>query len=288
MNDIDHKIPALYKYLSPARIDVLENLTIRYTQSRALNDPFEAFPAILHKDKSWYRYRHKQIIKDDAKNIIFDSTADKKYYLHQRSKEFDNFYECYTDKEWMYQRCQNFINLDSSVQGHLSLSANPDNILMWSHYAQSHEGFVIEFDGDHDYFSYGTFPIDYEDERPFLDVTRFGQDASVLYTKSKDWKYEAEYRKTMVFVEKISYEDGTSFVPFPEQEPANDDPILTEVKLFDYPKEIIKSIIIGWKSTDELYNEIIAALDKHELRETVTIYRSVPDARSYKMTIQND
>ena len=36
----------LYKYLSPDRIDVLENCHIRFTQSAAFNDPFEIKPHI--------------------------------------------------------------------------------------------------------------------------------------------------------------------------------------------------------------------------------------------------
>ena len=31
-----------YKYLPPARVDVLQDLRIRYTQISALNDPFES------------------------------------------------------------------------------------------------------------------------------------------------------------------------------------------------------------------------------------------------------
>ena len=34
----------LYKYLSPERIDVLQNKQIRFTQPEALNDPFELKP----------------------------------------------------------------------------------------------------------------------------------------------------------------------------------------------------------------------------------------------------
>ena len=34
----------------------------------------------------------------------------------------------------------------------LSLTDNPTNILMWGHYAQSHSGFIIEFDKNHPFF----------------------------------------------------------------------------------------------------------------------------------------
>ena len=37
----------LYKYLCPERVDVLQNLRIRFTQVSALNDPFESFPGVM-------------------------------------------------------------------------------------------------------------------------------------------------------------------------------------------------------------------------------------------------
>ena len=37
--------------------------------------------------------------------------------------------------------------------GIFSLSKVPDNILMWSHYADSHKGIVLEFDSNHAYFN---------------------------------------------------------------------------------------------------------------------------------------
>ncbi|EQM49643.1 hypothetical protein D051_4091 [Vibrio parahaemolyticus VPCR-2010] len=37
---------------------------------------------------------------------------------------------------------------DALIQGYLSLSKTNKNILMWSHYAQNHEGFVLGFDSE--------------------------------------------------------------------------------------------------------------------------------------------
>ena len=36
----------IYKYLPHERTDVLKNLKIRFTQPKALNDPFEALPLV--------------------------------------------------------------------------------------------------------------------------------------------------------------------------------------------------------------------------------------------------
>jgi len=36
----------LFKYIRPERLDVIDNLEIRFTQPNALNDPFELHPPI--------------------------------------------------------------------------------------------------------------------------------------------------------------------------------------------------------------------------------------------------
>ena len=36
----------IYKYLSPERVDVLENQMLRFTQANYLNDPFEHLPFV--------------------------------------------------------------------------------------------------------------------------------------------------------------------------------------------------------------------------------------------------
>ncbi len=42
----------LYKYLSPERIAILENFQIRFSQAKALNDPFESIALIqLNNEK---------------------------------------------------------------------------------------------------------------------------------------------------------------------------------------------------------------------------------------------
>ena len=42
----------LYKYLCPERVDVLQNLRIRFTQVSALNDPFESSQKSCSRDAS--------------------------------------------------------------------------------------------------------------------------------------------------------------------------------------------------------------------------------------------
>lgn len=51
----------LYKYLTPDRIDVLQNCMVRYTQPGAFNDPFEVKPYISN---STFADRYRQIKLD--------------------------------------------------------------------------------------------------------------------------------------------------------------------------------------------------------------------------------
>lgn len=77
-----------------------------------------------------------------------------------------------------------------------------DNILMWSHYAQSHHGVVLEFDTDFAPFSNGImkevkysstrFDFGVEDYSNTEDINNMVLD--LLSSKGLDWAYEKEWR----------------------------------------------------------------------------------------------
>ncbi len=274
-----------FKYLNPQRIDVLENLKIRYTQAIALNDPFEVFPAIIDKDKDWYMRQFITRIEAEAAEINFRSPVKKKQYIRARKKDFPNFYRCYTDEKWLFEQAFSIVMLDANVQGYLSLSKTEKNILMWSHYAQNHEGFAIGFDANHSYFDLGVTEVEYSDQRPYLNPLQSEQDASLFYTKSTDWAYEQEIRKSMAFVEHIQLENGNTLLPYPDELPDHTDEVYQKVRLFDYPKGAISSVIFGWKSTGELRQSVIKSLKEHGL-SSVKVMQAVPHPRKYEMVIE--
>lgn len=123
---------------------------------------------------------------------------------------------------------------DASIQdrinkyGVLSLSKKNDNILMWSHYAQAHQGICIGFDNIESCFNNHDWPIweedveyindhpfkntyeklhngiDYNSYDDFANICRFWYDLESAAFKIKhiDWKYEQEVRI-------ISHENGS-------------------------------------------------------------------------------
>ncbi|PXY02714.1 hypothetical protein DF185_01065 [Marinifilum breve] len=75
-------------------------------------------------------------------------------------------------------------------------SKKHNNILMWSHYADNHNGVCLKFNTtDKDFFE-ECHAVTYLERLPsFQDRNNFSDPQKFLfYTKSKDWEYEAEVR----------------------------------------------------------------------------------------------
>jgi len=135
------------------------------------------------------------------------------------------------------------------VCGHLvlCLSASPDNLLMWAHYAKSHEGFVLGFDAESGFLkcpenNHWPQRVVYQETRPVVKISKTNFDPTGAYfTKSKHWEYEDEYRV-------IRKPDGLQSSGVD----ANEFPTY----LFDMPSDVIKEIILGYRIKSELKSEI--------------------------------
>jgi uncharacterized protein YbcV (DUF1398 family) len=83
-----------------------------------------------------------------------------------------------------------------SVVGVYCVSTVPDNILMWSHYANHHRGICLEFDGLGALMAEAQ-QVSYVIERPainpYADKPERMMECAFL-TKAKQWEYEAEWR----------------------------------------------------------------------------------------------
>ena len=95
-------------------------------------------------------------------------------------------------------------NERNNSYGIVSLSKHPDNMLMWSYYADSHKGIAIRFNMDVDLLERTSeilIPIEmqYEHEMPennLLDIesNNVGFITTAFGTKSKAWDHEDEWR----------------------------------------------------------------------------------------------
>lgn len=271
----------LYKYLSPKRVDVLENLKIRFTQVAVLNDPFESLPGALLECEDWYLKRYKELIDTQAReNGITDRPA-RRRFLKEKMEGYTPWMKELTDLAYLEDLSIRVQSMASRVQGILSLSGTPRNILMWSHYAMNHSGYVVGFDGDHEFFGRRVTKVEYSDIRPSIDPTKTRHSADLFHTKSTDWSYEEEYRLSEPLVEKEKIEAGGSFLPDPGE---ISDADFNRVHLFDFPKSSIREIIIGWRTEVEVVQRLLNSLERHQINE-VKIYLSKPHESRYEMRL---
>jgi hypothetical protein len=218
----------VYKYLPPTRIDVLEHSRIRFTQPAVLNDPFETFPCFLE-------YGPWLLDKINQRAII-------KFGM-QVAKE--------TSSQRQSVVVQTLLDLPKTLSKYfviLSMSKIRDNLLMWSHYSDSHKGFVIGFDSSSTFFSPGAGKardglksVRYSKHRYVIpknglnsvdDPNLLRANAQLFFTKDPCWIYEKEMRI-------LAHPDSADVVLSSSNE--------YDIRLYNFPKECVKEVIIGFK-----------------------------------------
>lgn len=233
-----------------------------------------------------YRYFDKDgnHVKILSKNLIFFSNADKfndpfdcsipyRYDLGNREQKFQLFlmhiekqFPNIGEKEKRLKAKEIYKGIDFSIEnqsniqsevinntlGIFSLTEDPLNLLMWSHYADSHLGFCIEFDGKAlwDFILWlsksgklilDLHPMEYKLEYPIINPYTekiFDMFKEQALTKSISWNYEKEWR--------LLFWDGAN-------------------KNLQIPKEILTGVIIGLKTSQENIASILKCLDENQL-----------------------
>ena len=220
----------LYKYLSPDRLDVLENSCVRFTQPDQLNDPFESRP-------------NMSAIRRSARASL--AKRNPKAPAEQIEQGVDQFIEA-------------FPNLLGESMVVLSLSGTCRNQLMWAHYCDSHQGFTIGFDPQSTFFSSkreGPTKITYAKERAIIPLdednpskTSFlAGNKDFLLTKSDEWDYEEEFR--------VLADPNTA-----ETSIRTDDG--TDIHLFAFPSSAVREVILGYNTKPQDESRIRAIVAK--------------------------
>jgi len=276
----------LFKYLHPDRTDVLRDGTIRFSPPTALNDPFELkphFSAFMRQEKiplEIARLMPTVVAEDHAKLapeiqalIPLDllqamMTACIPQLTTLAGTGFEMFLEKIPDL---------FSQKFAELIGILCLTESPTNLLMWAHYADAHQGFVVEFDPESRFFNQRVGPDDdfrhlrrvvYQDERPSIILTEM-EDFSPFLTKGRDWSYETEWRMMMPLAA------ASRIVGQP---PA-------AVHLFEFPKSMVRSVICGCRMTDSKKAEILDILQRTQEYAHVTSLAAQVDESQYRVNV---
>ncbi|MEE4075186.1 DUF2971 domain-containing protein [Pseudomonas viridiflava] len=178
--------PYLYKYQKVTEHSLLSLVegTVWMASPDSFNDPFDC--AInLDQNKLSESVAHALDLVSKARNAPVDESLSA----------------VRPEDETAYAELRASLKAQIQAIGVLCLSETPCEILMWSHYAQNHKGFCIEYSVDESSLLRAMAqPVRYTDAYPSLSVKNLPGDAEqnfldvCLYTKAKQWSYEKEWR----------------------------------------------------------------------------------------------
>jgi Protein of unknown function (DUF2971) len=246
----------LYKYLQPVRLDVLKHGRIRFTQPGDFNDPFEFRPRIREvasdaEVRAYVEEHFEQLVDEElAKYGALTQLlpqADLRGLLVKQKAMLPALFRLLEPAamQRLSPMIDGFLNVNVGI---LCLSEVRDSILMWGHYTDNHQGFVVGFDSDHPFFSrrrsdndeFGFLRrVDYQPQRPQVTLTDTTSPAW-FQTKSEHWSYEKEWRIVRVLSEAEHRIDRS---PFP-------------ICLFEFAPDAVREIIVGMRSAPSFIAEI--------------------------------
>jgi Protein of unknown function (DUF2971) len=270
---------SIYKYVIADRIDILENSRIRFTQPSALNDPFEMQPFIIaFAEESKLIEEYEQILGSEIEQYRSQSLDDKREstnWQEQRNEllQFGIEKLHHYEKSKMPMLRKAFTSMIQRIVSILSLTKDPYNLIMWAHYAQNHQGFVIEFDESHGFFNQKRHPKDefgflrevtYSNERPKVILNNMTP-VDLFLVKSKHWKYEKEWRMMLPIMN------------FNKQVEISD----TRIVLAPLPPDCVKGVILGCRISLEKREKLLRLLSSRHEYSHVKKYEAVPDERNF-------
>lgn len=297
----------LYKYIAPQLTSVLENGMIRFTQAECLNDPCEMAPYIA-----------SLIEAETLNSMVTDAVGS----IDVEKLALEQFEECWrnlprlakrkTTKELAWREALKIVRQGSwgalhetrqvmiegfnqaspsmlanakkmfrEKVGVLCLSEVWDSQTMWSYYADSHKGFVIEFDAEHPFFSapdqdasemLSVQKVIYTDGRPQLQAFIDEKNSldAFFFRKGTEWSKEREWRMVR-HVERCDHCLTVSG---------------SEVYLFNYSPEAVRSVIVGARASEDTVQTLTKLLEEDTKLQHVFLKRAVIPEDSYGMTLE--
>ncbi len=250
---IQEGVSRLFKYRSIDSLGLRQLIVekkIWLSSPTNMNDPFDCWPSF----RPMSSLTRKQFLDDWARNtsLPFPPSALPEVRRRLEATQPENCLEVITRET-------------VATMGIYSMSATRENLLLWSHYADQHRGFCIEFDseGPSRHVISDAVGVEYQSDRPVLGrfdvdrLTRLPGDVSVadkvLLTKSADWQYEREFRVI---------------------EPGSD-------RYLDLDEDSVAAFYVGARANDRTVEHIRDLIS--EGRRNIPLYRARLSDREYRL-----
>lgn len=214
---------------------LLSKNVLFFSSPRHFNDPFDCkvFPKYNFGTDAEILRKFIEMVRNKSPN------APESFIKKQANLEFKKNISSIRNPDQFLSRANKHVE---NFYGICSLTENKSNLLMWSHYADSHKGFCVEFDAKklleicQNYITIKELiilrKIIYSKSYPLINPYDRDYDNSFfdwVITKSNDWEYENEWRLI--------------YFKHPDNK-------------IDFPDSIISSIYFGAKCIDEHIIEI--------------------------------
>jgi hypothetical protein len=248
----------IYKYRNWANEynqKILTNREIYFSAADDFNDPFD----------SKFPIRYDLIGDDELKQRLANTylrgkaNASPAEVEEQVLMAFNNL----RNADYLNDLQERKYAVNNEVIGVFSLTTQPTNILMWSHYSNSHKGFVVGFDTDSLFtdIQCTILPINYQNEYPSIPPGLGTEEGpleiyGVYGTKSGLWEYEDEVRMIKVHGAK---------------------------KSFQYKPETLKEVILGCKISEKHRDEILGVARNFP---NVQVYQARMSRTAFELDIQ--
>lgn len=241
----------LYRYLSANfGLSSVEKLEFKIALPKDLNDPLEMFPTrplgtvdtgppILSESELLQMYHeHRAVSGEPFVDFATYKENQNQIYEAVRESALDNSIPA--DGRTLGA----FKYMYSKIFGIMCFSERANSELMWAHYGDNHKGIAVEF-STRDYPEAKFSPVCYSNTRPRLDSS-MTSNIKLLYnrlfeiwtTKSKEWKYEQEWRLffPLLACQKIESNGRTHY-------------------FVNLPKTFISAIVLGARHSDADMNK---------------------------------
>jgi Protein of unknown function (DUF2971) len=272
----------LFKYCNERGIDILEALRLKVTPPNEFNDPFELLPKV---DFCIDETAMKRVMTDsDLLRSEWEESG-----LEMPFEDFATMYKAMSENVGLGHVAgarRMFQDLALHRQGELldSLSKTyalacyseiSDNLLMWSHYTDSHRGIVVGFDLKNSFFSQATnlMPVSYRSDRVSARYDSEGfafdeHELSVERVKSLAWSYEREWRQRfeVKHCAKVHNADGTPCY------------------YVTIPSEAIASVTFGVRCSRETQKRVRELKKRPDLQH-VRLWRTLLHERDFKLKV---
>ena len=267
----------LYKYLPIERLDVIENLKIRFSPLKSLNDPFESLPLVDAEAKVELAVNE---LLAELEQLWENTPVHEKTPENLKLLEENKAAVCEGVRSALEPSVvgEGLMDLLHDNFGVLSLSRTNISLLMWAHYTDSNTGYVIEFDDKHEFFKQKDLqgnivrpqPVIYSAKRSTINDQHHNWYQKLLCEKPLEWAYEEEERL---------------FITYPDKSRAiGKDDYDLDIILTDLPKEAISAIYLGYNSSKKTEKRVVEASKNNHMSKP--IFRASMSKSEYKIEFE--